>query len=133
MFLGSFEIKFTGLGRIVLPKKIRQEFGDDQKIILSKGLEECIWGWSIKDWQKETGKYLETSSIDKKNRDIKRFLFSGAEEVTWDVQGRIIIPSALLSHARLTSSKGVVLVGVGDHIEIWEPSKWKKVLAAIRI
>jgi MraZ protein len=133
MFLGSFNIKFTGLGRIVLPKKIRQEFGDRQRVILSKGLEECIWGWSLNNWEKETGKYLDTPIIDKQSRDIKRFLFSGAEEVTWDVQGRIIIPSALLSHARLTSSKEVILVGVGDHIEIWEPGKWKKVLGEIKI
>ena len=132
MFLGTFEVKFTGKSRIVLPKKIRQELGREI-LILSKGLEECIWGWKKKDWEKESNKYLEGPLFDKGLRDIRRYLFSGAEEVGWDVQGRIIIPSALLSHAHLTSCPEVVLIGAGDHLEIWHPGVWKKIYREIKI
>ncbi len=132
MFLGTFEVKFSGKGRLVLPKKIRDELGRDRGLILSRGLEGCIWGWKKNDWEKESNKYLELPITDRKLRDIRRYLFSGAEEVSWDVQGRIIIPSALLSHAHLTSSK-VIVIGAGDHLEIWQPGVWKKIYRGLKI
>ena len=52
MFLGEFQTKFTGHGRIVLPKKVRSELEGD-KLILSRGFEGCIWGFNEQDFEKE--------------------------------------------------------------------------------
>jgi len=57
-----------------------------------------------------------------KSRDVQRFLYSGAEEVAPDKQGRILVPGHLRQHATL--DKEVVVVGVGRHAEIWDAAAW---------
>ena len=123
MFLGEYKTNFTGKGRIVLPRKFRQELKGIE-IILSRGFEECIWGFDIQDFEQEAKKQLETSATEERARYLRRYLFSGSESVELDAQGRIIIPSTLLDFASV--KKEVVIIGAGDHFEIWEEKKWKK-------
>lgn len=94
--------------------------------MLSRGFEGCIWGFSVEDWQKEAEKQLLISATEKEARDLRRYLFSAAEEVDLDSQGRFVIPKPLLKYAKLEGE--VVLVGTGDHFEIWNPVSWQELL-----
>src|SRR3990167_9953920 len=100
MFLGEYQLNFSGKGRIVLPKKIRQEIkGKD--LILSRGFENCIWGFSPEEFEKEAKRQLEVSATEERGRYLRRYLFSGSVPAELDTQGRFIIPSALLTYANL--------------------------------
>lgn len=123
MFLGEYKTNFTGKGRVVLPKKFRLEL-KGKEIILSRGFEGCIWGFDIKDFEEEARKQLEISATEERARYLRRYLFSGSESVELDVQGRIIIPSALLDFAQVKEE--IVIIGAGDHFEIWELKLWEK-------
>ncbi|RJP47117.1 MAG: division/cell wall cluster transcriptional repressor MraZ [Armatimonadetes bacterium] len=125
MFLGEYEVQFTGHGRIVLPKKFRQELGKTEEVVLSRGFEGCIWGFSKEEFEKESGKQLEVPVTDKKGRDLRRYLFSAAESAVLDYQGRFVIPRLLLEYANLKESR-VVIIGAGDHFEIWNIESWKR-------
>lgn len=128
MFLGEYQTKFTGRGRVVLPKKFRLRL-QGESLVLSRGFEGCIWGFSRDDWEKEAEKQLLVSAADKQARDLRRYLFSAAEEVELDRQGRFIIPEPLRRYADLQEE--VVLVGAGDHFEIWNPGNWKKLIVSL--
>lgn len=134
MFLGEFNVKFTGIGRLVLPVKFRETLTEKKEIVLSRGLDGCIWGFEKESWQREAQKQLEQPVTDKQARDLRRYLFSAAEVVSLDEQGRFIISKKLLEYANLIGSqeKGwAVVVGAGDHFEIWESNKWQEVLEQI--
>lgn len=121
MFLGQFDVKFTGSGRVVLPKKIREEI-QGTSVILSRGFENCIWGFSEEGFEIEAKKQLEVSSVDEKAREMRRYFFSGSEKVELDNQGRFVIPGNLLKFAAIKIQ--VVIVGAGDHFEIWDQVGW---------
>lgn len=123
MFLGEYHTKFSGKGRVVLPRKFRQGL-TGLEIILSRGFESCIWGFDIKEFEKEAQKQLEISATEERARNLRRYLFSGSESVELDVQSRIIIPSNLLDFAQIKDE--VVIIGAGDHFEIWEAKIWDK-------
>ena len=123
MFLGEYRTKFTGKGRVILPHKFRQEL-KSREVILSRGFENCIWGFDLTDFEAEAKKQLEISATEERARYMRRYLFSGSESVELDAQGRIIIPSALLDFASV--KKEVVIIGAGDHFEIWDVKRWKK-------
>lgn len=123
MFLGEYQTKFSGRGRVILPKLMRQALGKEKVIILSKGFEGCIWGFSQIGFEKEAEKQLEVSSIEEKARYLRRYLFSSSVEAELDAQGRFIIPSALLLYAQL--GEEVVIIGAGDHFEIWDKKMWE--------
>lgn len=128
MFLGEYLIKFSGKGRVILPKKLRSEVSG-KEIILSRGFEECIWGYTLEGFEIEAGRQLETSATEEKARNLRRYLFSGSEPVELDGQGRFVIPGSLLAYAKVINE--VVIIGAGDHFEIWNKQAWKKHLVKI--
>ena len=56
-------------------------------------------------------------------RAFSRLFYSQAARLELDRQGRIRIPAELAALARL--QKDVVLVGVGDHLELWDKTCWE--------
>lgn len=122
MFLGTYKTYFTGKNRILLPKKFRKELGNEDKFYIVRGLDGEIWGFSNTEWQKEAEIRLNIPLTDAKGRDQRRKFFSQAEECVLDNQGRFIISKELSGYAEL--DKEVLLVGAGDHIEIWNPKQW---------
>lgn len=126
MFLGEYQAKFSGVRRIILPRKLREQLQGTEKIILSRGLDQCIWGFDLNGWQQQANKQLEASIVDEQARDLRRYLFSAAEEAELDGQGRFIIPAALLRYANIENE--VVIIGAGDHFEVWDLQRWKQLI-----
>lgn len=123
MFLGEYTTTFSGHGRVVLPKKLREGLSTNV-IILSRGFEGCIWGFDLKEFKVMAEKQLEVSATEERAREIRRYLFSGSQPADLDSQNRFIIPSGLLSYAHLKGE--VVIIGAGDHFEIWDKELWEK-------
>lgn len=129
MFLGEYKLNFTGHGRIVLPKIMRLELGEEKVLVLSRGFEGCVWGFSQKGFEEEARRQLEVSATEERARLLRRYLFSGSVPAQLDAQGRFIIPTGLLAFAKLGSE--VVVIGAGDHFEIWNINLWKKHIKVI--
>lgn len=120
MFIGQYNNKMDVKGRLSMPVKFREEIGT--KFIITRGLDSCLFGYSLKEWQKIENK-IKSLPITKKNaRSFQRFFFSGATEVEIDKQGRINIPKSLIDHASL--EKECVVNGIANRIEIWDKAKW---------
>ncbi|MBI3485798.1 cell division/cell wall cluster transcriptional repressor MraZ [Candidatus Daviesbacteria bacterium] len=125
MFLGTYNLTFSGKGRIILPKKFRKELKKPE-IILMKGIDGGIWGFSIESWQEFVKKQLEIPITLEQGRTLRREFFPFSESSELDKQGRFVISDFLL---RLVNIKEkIVLIGAGDHFEIWNPTKLKGIL-----
>lgn len=131
VFFGEYSVSVTEGGRIVIPKRIRENLKGDL-FILTKGFDVCLAGYDGEDWDKRTKGLLEAPLLEKENIERKRFIFSGANEVEIDEQGRFVIPKALLEFIDLLGN-AVKIVGVGDHFEIWDVGKWKKYLEEVKV
>lgn len=125
MFLGTYQTTFSGKGRIILPKRLREELIGNE-ILITRGLDGCIWGFDKKAWEEEAKRQLDVSVTDQRGRQLRRYIFSAAQPSELDKQGRFVIPGVLLIYADIKDK--VVVVGAGDHFEIWNPKKWKKVI-----
>ncbi|MBI3366593.1 division/cell wall cluster transcriptional repressor MraZ [Candidatus Roizmanbacteria bacterium] len=123
LFLGEYRVTFTGKGRIVIPKKIREEIGKTGTFTLTKGLDRCLSGFRNEEWEKETLKLMSGSALEMQRSEIKRHLFSSASVVEIDDQGRVVIPKNLLDYAEL-DSEDATLIGVGTYFEVWNTDKW---------
>ena len=63
----------------------------------------------------------------KEARNFMRFFLSGANPQNFDKQGRINIAPPLIKYANL--SKDVIVIGVGDRLEIWDNENWDKFIS----
>ena len=123
MFLGSYKPSFDYKSRrIALPKKIR-EFLTGNEIVLSYGFENCIFGFDTKQWEDESAQQLTKPITDRISRDLRRFFFATAKPIKLDDQGRFVIPGDLLEYGKI---RNPVIIGAGDHFEIWEESVWQE-------
>ncbi len=122
MLLGEYTHIIDDKKRLALPKKFRSELG--KSIVLTRGLDNCLFIYSKKEWEKTAGKLKELSFTQKDTRGFNRFMFSGAAEVEVDSAGRMLIPDPLLRFAKLSGK--VVLAGVSDRVEIWDETVWNK-------
>ncbi|MCJ7740616.1 division/cell wall cluster transcriptional repressor MraZ [Candidatus Microgenomates bacterium] len=124
MFLGTYEHNLMEKGRIALPKKLRS-FLKGQKVILRVGFEPCIVGFRESDWIETTREQLSKPFfLDKEGRDLRRRIFADAEYAQLDKQGRFIIPKSMMEYVEI--KERVIIVGAGDHFEIWSLEKWEE-------
>lgn len=123
LFLGEYEHSLDDRSRVTLSRKIRQELNANQ-VILSKGFERCIFGFDIDRFDTEAEKQISIPVTDQKGRDMRRYMFAAAMKVDIDKLGRVLLPTHLKEYAQIQNS--VMIVGAGDHFEIWDKNSWMK-------
>ena len=121
MFMGEYQHSVDAKGRLIVPAKFRERL--NETFIITRGLDNCLFGYPMDEWRKLEEKLKELPMTKKDTRAFVRFFFSGATEVEIDKQGRINIPTTLLSHAHIT--KECVIIGVAARIEIWAREAWE--------
>ncbi len=129
VFFGEYQISFSSPGRLVLPKKLR-ELLKGNIFILTKGFSFCLAGYDKEDWEGRAKNLLGVSLLEQDNLDKRRFVFSSAVYLEIDEQGRFVIPRNLLNYLGKTGK--VVIIGAGDHFEIWSLEKWEKYLKEVK-
>lgn len=120
MFMGEFAHNIDRKGRLILPAKFRDELGE--KAIVNRGLDGCLNVYTLPEWEIVYKKVAALPSTNKQARMFQRTFLAKASEVELDSQGRILIPSGLISEAGLV--KECLIIGVANHLEIWSKDKW---------
>lgn len=124
MLTGEYSHSIDVKGRLIIPSRIRDELGD--KFAVTKGLDGCLLLYPEDSWEAFTMKLQALPSSNSKSRKLQRFFLGGALVNEFDKQGRILIPSNLLEFAGIQKESEAVVVGVGNHAEIWSSSKWEE-------
>lgn len=120
MFLGQYRHSVDNKGRIIIPNELRKDISNT--LYVTKGIESCIFVFSETTWQALSGKIASLPLAKKVWREFARIFLANASEETIDAQGRITIPRHLREYAKI--DKKVVLVGVGERLEIWSETVW---------
>ncbi len=120
MLIGEYKHTLDPKKRLSLPSKWRKDLG--KKLVVTKGLDNCLFVYPLKEWQKITEKIGQLPLGQADTRSFNRFFLSGAVEVEVDSVGRILVPDFLKEFALLDSK--VVLAGIHDRVEIWAENTW---------
>ena len=106
VLIGEYSHSLDVKGRLIMPAKLREDMGEN--FIITTGLDGCLFGFSMSEWQKFEDK-LKTLPITNKNaRNFVRFFLSGATECEIDKQGRFLIAGNLREYASM--DKEVVII-----------------------
>jgi len=121
-FSGEHEHNLDGKGRLIIPARFRPAL--DAGYFLTKGLDGCLWLFARPTWSDMSERLQQTSITQGGARRLDRMLFAGSED-TLDGQGRLLVPPSLRAHSGLVPNGPVVVVGVKNRIELWEPARWQ--------
>jgi MraZ protein len=119
-FFGTYTPRLDDKSRLFLPAKFRPRL--EGGIVLTRGQENCIYGWTTDSFSAFTDRIRETPFTNREARNFVRMLYSGASSEVPDKQGRISIPPVLRSWAGL--ERDVAVVGAMDRLEIWDARRW---------
>lgn len=127
MFYGEYEHTFDEKHRLTLPARFRHALAGG--VVLARGIERNVDVYPSETWHRNMERIAELDSLNREAREMKRFVFAGAAIAELDAQGRVLVPTHLVQHAEL--GKEVAVIGVHDHIEIWDRASWAAHLSAI--
>ncbi|MCR4879815.1 MAG: division/cell wall cluster transcriptional repressor MraZ [Bacilli bacterium] len=115
MFFGQYEHSIDEKNRLMIPRKMRDEAG--VKLFIMKGFDGALAIYKADAFEKLVNE-TEALPFNMRNaRDYMRATLASVSEIDVDKQGRIQIPTYLMN--KYSISKDVVIIGVGDHFEVW--------------
>ena len=119
---GEYQHALDAAGRVSLPARFRDAFKGD--IVLSRLFEPCVNVYTPDGWESLRERLQQLDPFKQDARTMQRLLLSRVFSAGPDRQGRVLIPTQLRGPAGLEASQRVVVLGVDDHLEIWNPERW---------
>lgn len=127
MLTGDYRNTLDEKGRIMFPSKLRSDL-PQSSLILTQGLDTCLWLFTAKEWELLSNKIMENASpFQAQSRLVWRRLIAPAQEIEIDKTGRISIPQSLREYAGLKHD--CVILGINRYIELWDVEIYNKYLA----
>ena len=93
---------------------------------MREGFEPCLELYPLIEYKKIYSKIAGLNEFNAEYRKLQRNFFRGSTTVELDSAGRLLIPKPMLQYAGL--DKEIVVVGMGNRMEIWNPQEYEKFL-----
>ena len=122
MFLGEYAHALDEKGRFTIPAKFRAKLASGS--VITRGIDRCLVLHPMDHFMVLAKKVSDLPVTSAEARGFRRLEFSGAEDVMPDKQGRVGLPNHLRAYANI--DKQVVIIGLFDYCEIWNPEAWEE-------
>lgn len=123
-FVGTHEHSLDVKGRITLPARFRNIFGDSCVLARSQFSDLCLVIWREEDFRAYSDELLTQDLRDDSVRRRVRIWSSEAFDAEIDASGRIALPLRLRNYAQLT--REVSIVGALETVELWSVENWQR-------
>ena len=127
--IGTHECKADVKGRIMLPSSLKKQLSSvlqDGFVLKRAVFQNCLELYPITEWNELIENVNSLNRFKKKNNDFIRRFTAGVRLVELDSSGRFLIPKDLIDFADI--SKDIVISSSVNIIEIWDKSRYAKVL-----
>ena len=126
LFLSTFVNKVDKKGRVSVPAPFRTALVQQtfSGIIAFRSFKlPAIEGSGI-DRMEEMSARIDAVDEFSEDRDALSSIFADAQQLSFDGEGRIVLPEALCAHAGITEN--AAFVGLGRTFQIWEPQRFEQ-------
>jgi MraZ protein len=129
LLTGTFVRSLDEKQRVAIPKRLREAMQPAQSggLYVAPGTDGSLAVYTEETLRTLAQRLTAVSPTGQDVRAFSRLFYAQAERVELDSQGRIRLPPALVELAGL--GKEVVLLGVHDHLELWDRQRWEVYLA----
>lgn len=135
-FLGSFEGRRDGKGRVAVPSAYRTTLreaatGDVLSVVLYPSHRtKCIECWSPDGFARHVREEIALYEFKEQADAVRRLMSSEAMRVDIDGEGRVVLPPRFVKFADL--GEKVTFLTSGEHFEIWASDVAEQQLADAR-
>jgi MraZ protein len=126
LLYGEYDLSIDEKNRLLIPSEVRKAIEpeiDGSAFYLVVGTNEKLWLYLEKVYE-ELANQRRSSLAPKQNRVVfDQINFALAFKLEWDKTGRVLVPDKAIRRSGI--SRDVTLVGVRDHLELWNRSDWE--------
>jgi MraZ protein len=123
MFLGEFVHTLDSKGRLTIPAKFRDRLAAGL-VVTRNPSDRCLLLMPMSEWTKLSDKIKALPITDRRTSLLRRVLFSAAEDLKPDKQGRILVSQRLRDFAHIDGE--AMVVGMDNFVELWAPDEWQE-------
>ena len=127
MFLSTFENKLDKKGRVSVPSSFRSylsNLGYNGIVCYPSFNHQCLEAWPQDRIEKLTNAIDSLNPFEEKKDFFATSILAESTSLQFDSEGRILLSSKLLKHARIRTT--MLFVGQGKTFQIWEPTTFEK-------
>ena len=127
MFLSTYENKLDKKGRVSVPSSFRSylsNLGYNGVICYPSFNNQSIEAWPQDRIEKISNTIDSLNPFEEKKDYFATSILSESINLQFDSEGRILLTSKLLKHAKIKNS--MLFVGQGKTFQIWEPTTFEK-------
>ena len=129
MFAGEYLCKVDEKGRFLVPSPIRERLdAKGNGVVFLKGQEQALWMYSTAEWDKVLQE-VKAKLNDDQSRLFMHAVVSEAGMSDLDKTGRILIPGRLRKNIPVDEDQEIILVGMFNRLEVWNPAEWRRYLS----
>ena len=133
MFLSTYENKLDKKGRVSVPASYRSHLsniGYNGVICYPSFNNQCIEAWPQDRVEKISTAIDSLNPFEEKKDYFSTSILSESVNLQFDSEGRILLTSKLLKHAKIKSN--MLFVGQGKTFQIWDPTIFEKFRATAK-
>ena len=121
VFLGEDTHTIDAKGRVVMPARFRAALTDG--CVVTTGNDRQLLVYPTETYA-ERAREINALPRNREGNRIRMMFFSGADEQSLDKAGRLLVRQELRDYASLPEAGEVKVVGMFDHIALWEPQAY---------
>jgi MraZ protein len=123
---GTFVRSIDDKLRVALPKRLRDDMvsAEQRDLFVTRNTDNSLSLYTEQGLMAMAQRLTPASPVQHDVRNFSRLFYSQTERVEVDSQGRFRIPPTLAQMAGL--SKDMIMIGVGDHVELWDKQRWEE-------
>jgi MraZ protein len=123
---GEHELTIDDKNRLLVPSDVRKQIDparDGEAFFLVIGTDGRLCLYPERHYEALVSRDPSELTPDLDTLAYDRMNLGMASRIEWDKQGRVLLPDRVLKRAGV--GKDVTLVGVRDHLELWQRSEWE--------
>jgi MraZ protein len=124
---GEYFHAIDAKSRLTIPAKLREAINPSEEgygFIAVRGFDEVLYLYTPDTYRNMAPRFDTRLQAKADVRNYQRLTFAMAENVEVDRLGRVLIPENSLKRCGL--AREVAILGVQDHIEVWDRARWEK-------
>lgn len=126
LFLSTFQNKVDKKGRVSVPATFRAALAQQSFpgiIAFRSFAASCIEGCGMDFLERLTASTDQLALFSTEQDDLTSLIFADSRQLSWDPEGRIVLPEDLTAHAGITDT--AAFVGKGRTFQIWNPEAYR--------
>jgi len=127
LLTGTYPRTLDDKKRMALPRRVRELLQEPATLFVTPGPDQSLWVYAPEALERLAARLEQAPATDANGRVFQRLYFAQTEAIDVDRSGRILMPDRLLQFAGLKHD--VVMIGVRDHLELWDAERWQQYLA----